>query len=94
MLNYWDRAWSTFETGEAFAALMLDGDNYERIDELVMKAMAVKGLPPKERVGYLVAWLESYINSEFFETELDAEEITKIDVLELARAIMDDEPLV
>ena len=90
-MNYWNRDWVNFETGEAFAELMLDGGNYDHINDLVDKAFD-SCLPARERVGYLYAWLESYVKSKFFETELTPEEIEAIDLLEIAESILYEEP--
>ena len=86
MANY---KWSATETGELFVELM--GDNYDRVSDLVEKTFDLGKASYDERVGYLYAWLEGFLMSDFFICNMTDEELEKVDLWEVTRMILGSE---
>lgn len=85
--------WSNYETGECFAEMFIDEQNFERCDEIYAKTEDLGDVTNEERTGFLAAWIDAFIHSKFFDTVFTPEEIELVDPFEIARALIggDDE---
>lgn len=84
----YDGGWTNYETAECYAELFVDGENYERMEELISKTFSFGG-GDREQIGYLAAWIEAYCKSEFFDTVMLDNEIDQVNFLEIAEDVLD-----
>ena len=83
--------WTWEESEKLFECLMID--NYDRVADLVDKIFDIGAAKFDERVGYLYAWLESFIKSDYFVCGMTDEELEDADLWEVTRMILRDELL-
>lgn len=82
---------SSVETEQCFDDIMSDKKNYERVQELVEDGLLHTRLSEEEQIGYVTAYLESFIRSDFFKTDLTKAMIEEVACEEIVRDLFWEE---
>lgn len=82
---------SNIETEECFDDIMSEDKNYDRVQEFIEDAILHDTLTEEEQVGYITAYLESFVRSDFFKTSMSKVMIEEVACDEIVRYLYSGE---